>query len=132
LTFGFKFKFNSGGDPILFVSLHVLEHLLGTLLIDLDLNLDDHVVDQSDVSSKTAVVSLGELLKLVPQGILLSFLGHAFIFVSLTSLTLLEVFLLAGNLLFLKSLDQGSETVGDIVNALIVGALALDTPLLLL
>jgi hypothetical protein len=44
---------------------HLFEDVLRALLIDSDLGLYDHVVNQSDKSAKTAIVAASELQNLI-------------------------------------------------------------------
>ena len=44
---------------------HLFDDLLCTFLVDSDLRLDDHVVDESDERAQTAVVASGQFQDLV-------------------------------------------------------------------
>jgi hypothetical protein len=86
---------HSGLDTVLFRVLgHLREDEVGTLLVDSDLGLDDHVVDESDEGAKAVVVSLGELQDSILEGVLLLLKHHRLVLGGLTHLGVLQVFLL--------------------------------------
>jgi len=53
--------YGSLNTVFLLIFLHLIENGISTLLIDHDLGLDYHVVDQSDESSQAIVISLSKL-----------------------------------------------------------------------
>ena len=68
---------NSSLDAVLLlVFVHLEEDEIGTLLIDLDLSLHHHVVDQSDEGAQAVIVSFGQLEDSVLQLIFLLLEDH--------------------------------------------------------
>jgi hypothetical protein len=106
-----------------------VQDFLGGLLVDLNLGLNNHVINQADVCSKTPEVTLGELLEFVSQSILLSLLGHTFILVGLGLLRVLEVLLLTGDLLFVELANEVTQTFGNLIDSVVVGSFAVSSVL---
>jgi len=72
---------------------HFDEDEVSTFLINLNLSLDDHVVNQSNEGSKTVVVSLSKLKDSVLELILLLLKNHGLVLGSLAHFGVFEVFL---------------------------------------
>lgn len=65
---------------------HLFEDILRTFLIDSDLGLYDHVVNQSDKSAETSIVAASELQNLIFKQFFLLNEDHRLMFSSLTHL----------------------------------------------
>lgn len=93
-TITFGVKINGRWNGIFGVILtHFDEDEVSTFLINLNLSLDDHVVNQSNEGSKTVVVSLSKLKDSVLELILLLLKNHGLVLGSLAHFGVFEVFL---------------------------------------
>jgi hypothetical protein len=71
---------------------HFDEDEVSTFLINLNLSLDDHVVNQSNEGSKTVIVSLSKLEDSIFELILLLLKHHGLMLGSLAHFSVFEVF----------------------------------------
>lgn len=87
-------KAHSRRDTVfLLVFQHFAEDEVRTLLVDSDLRLDDHVVNEPDESAQTVVISLGKLQNSIFELVLLLEEHHGLVFRSLAHLGILKVLL---------------------------------------
>jgi hypothetical protein len=85
---------------------HFFKDFLSTFLVNFNLSLEDHVVDQADVSTQRAVVSLSEEEKASAKRILRLLRAHALVFGGLASLRAFKVFFLTKGLVLGEILNQ--------------------------
>jgi hypothetical protein len=109
-------KAHSCLDTILFLIIlfiHLCKNSVGTLLVDPDLSFNNHVIDQSDESSKTVVVSLGKLQNSVLKLVFLLLKNHRLVFSSLTHLGVFEILLLLESARIAHSQHEQRKSLAD-------------------
>jgi hypothetical protein len=99
------------------VLIHLLQNHLDRLLIDADLGLDDHVINESDESSEVVVVALGQVDDTLLELLLLLHQIHRLVLQRLTEATFHVLFLFEVSRLS-DLLDQILQyLIDDLVNA---------------
>lgn len=124
---------NSVDTVLLLLFVHLVEDQVSALLVDDDLRLDNHVVDEADESTETLVISASELQHSVFERILLLHEHHGFVLGSLTHLCMLKIFLFLERTRLAHTFHESVETLrDDVVNFGAVMALDIAISLALL
>jgi hypothetical protein len=89
-------------------------------LIDLDLVLDHHVIDESDESSKGVVVSLGKLKDSVLGQLFFFHLIHGLVLHFLSSFGLVEVFFFSEVLAVCYCSSELFQILDDFIDGIVI------------